>query len=137
MITAHTGPATGFTPIVVCAGPDQPSYRIVYPPTIMLNKAAPSSAFGESLVFGAAQVGIGQAVLDSVADGLLDADQDTVVFVSLWIDADADDETAVRHSARQATRAAIREGVHGQDPSVTRQLVENRDDLRHPFYRGR
>lgn len=136
MINAFTGPAPGFTPIVVCTGIDQPSYRTVYPPTLMLNKAAPTSEFAESLVYGAAQVGIAQGVLDSVADDLLDADQETVVFVSLWIDADAADETAVRLSARRATRAAIGEGVGGQDPTAARELVESRDDLRHPFYHG-
>ncbi len=136
MINAFTGPTPGFTPIVVCTGIDQPSYRTVYPPTIMLNKAAPTSEFAQSLVYGAAQLGIGQGVLDSAADDLVDADQETVVFVSLWVDADAVDETAVRHSARQATRAAIAEAVRGQDPAAARNLVESRDDLRHPFYDG-
>jgi formaldehyde-activating enzyme len=136
MTNAFTGPTPGFTPIVVCTGIDQPSYRTVYPPTILLNKAAPAGEFAEALIYGAAQVGIAQGVLDSVADDLLHADQETVVFVSLWIDADADAETAVRQSARQATRAAIGEAVDGQDPAAARQLVESREDLRHPFYHG-
>jgi 5,6,7,8-tetrahydromethanopterin hydro-lyase len=136
MTNAFTAPSPGFTPIVVCTGVDQPSYETVNPPTIMLNKAAPGSDFAETLIYGAAQLGIGQGVLDSVAAELLDADQETVVFVSVWIDADADDETAVRDSAREATRAATAEAVAGRDPAAARQLVDGRDSLRHPFYGG-
>jgi formaldehyde-activating enzyme len=136
MITAFTAPSDGFTPIVVCTGVDQPSYQTVQPPTLMLNKTAPASSFAESLVYGAAQVGIAHGVLDSVADELLVADQESVVFVSVWIDPDADDETAVRKSARQATRMAIREAVAGPAPTATQQLVASRDEIRHPFYHG-
>jgi 5,6,7,8-tetrahydromethanopterin hydro-lyase len=136
MTGAFTAPSPGFTPIVVCTGIDQPSYQTVLPPTIMLNKMAPASEFVESLIYGAAQVGIAQAVLDSVAEDLLAADQESVVFVSLWLDADADDETAVRDSARQATRAAIREAVGGRDPAAAQRLVDSRDKIRHPFYHG-
>lgn len=136
MINAFTAPSPGFAPIVVCTGIDQPSYQTVNPPTIMLNKAAPGSEFAETLIFGAAQLGIAQGVLDSVAAELLDADQETVVFVSVWIDTDADDETAVRDSAREATRAATAEAVAGRDPSAARALVDGRDSLRHPFYSG-
>jgi formaldehyde-activating enzyme len=136
MITAFTAPSDGFTPIVVCTGVDQPSYQTVQPPTIMLNKTAPKNSFAESLVYGAAQVGIAQGVLDSVADELLVADQESVVFVSVWIDPDADDETAVRESARQATLIAIREAVAGPAPPATQQLIASRDEIRHPFYHG-
>jgi 5,6,7,8-tetrahydromethanopterin hydro-lyase len=136
MIGAFTAPSPGFTPIVVCTGVDQPSYQTVQPPTIMLNKAAPATEFAESLVYGAAQVGIAQGVLDSVAADLLTADQESVVFVSLWIDADSDDESAVRHSAHQATRAAIKEAVCGPDPVAVHDLVESRKNVRHPFYHG-
>jgi 5,6,7,8-tetrahydromethanopterin hydro-lyase len=136
MTSAFAAPSAEFTPIVVCTGIDQPSYETVYPPTIMLNKSRPASEFAESLIYGAAQVGIAQGVLDSVADQLVDADQETVVFVSLWFDAEAEDETAVRHSAREATRAAVGEAVVGRDPAAARRLVDSREDLRHPFYHG-
>lgn len=136
MTTAFTAPSAGFTPIVVCTGVDQPSYETVNPPTIMLNKAPPAGAFSETLIFGAAQVGIAQGVLDAVADQVVEANQDTIVLVSIWIDREADDETAVRHAARQATRAAVSEAALGRDPADARRLVEGRDALRHPFYSG-
>lgn len=136
MITAFASPSPGFCPIGVPVGPDQPSYETVNPPIIMLNKN-PVEGFAETLVFGAATVGTAQGVLDCVADGLLAADQETVVFVALWVDPAADDETAVKHAARDAVGAATREAACGRDRVATQRLVEGRDDLTHPFYGGR
>ena len=107
MMGVFANPSPGFCPILVVTGEDQPSYQTVLPPTMMLNKIAPSTQFQETLIFGAAQVGVAQAVLDSVAAGLLDATQDTLVFVALWIDGAADSEDAVRLSMRDAVNAAI------------------------------
>lgn len=102
----------------------------------MLNKIAPSTQFQETLIFGAAQVGVAQAVLDSVAAGLLDATQDTLVFVALWIDGAADSEDAVRLSMRDAVNAAIEEAVNGRPAGTADALVATRDSITHPFYNG-
>jgi len=136
MTNVYATPSPGFTPILVSAGVDQPSYETINPPTILLNKSAPTSAFIETLIFGAVTVGTGQAVLDSVADGLLAADQESVVFVSVWVDSDATDETAIRHAARQAVRAGIREAVEGRVPGAAQALVDSRETITHPFYGG-
>lgn len=136
MVSAFTSPRHGFTPILVCTGLDQPSYETLNPPTIMLNKSLPSSEFGETLIFGAAQLGIARGVLDVVADGLLSPDQDTVVFVSLWVDPGASEEAAVRDSAREAVRVAVAEAVTGREPGAVRRLIEQRDCLTHPLYGG-
>lgn len=136
MITAFAAPSPGFCPIGVPVGPDQPSYETVNPPVILLNKV-PVDGFAETLVFGAATVGTAQGVLDCVADELLEADQETVVFVALWVDPAADDETAVKHAARQAVGAATREAICGRDRIAARRLVDQRDTLTHPFYGGR
>lgn len=136
LVTAFAAPSPGFTPILVCAGPDQPSYETLNPPTILLNKTAPATAQAETLIFGAAQVGTAQGVLDAVAGGLVGADQETIVFVSLWIDPAAADEGAVRGAARDAVGAAVREAVTGRDPADARRLVETRDQITHPFYGG-
>src|SRR4051794_2491770 len=107
LMTAFTSPAPGHTPVLVCVGPDQPSYEAVVPPTIMMNKATAIDERHQTITWGAAQLGIGQGVLDAVADGVLDADGETIVFVAIWIDAAADDETAVRRASRDATRVAV------------------------------
>ena len=131
-----TNPSPGFCPIVVVTGEDQASYQTVLPPTIMLNKIAPTTEFQETLIFGAAQVGIAQAVLDSVAAGLLEATQDTLVYVALWIDGAADSEDAVRVSMRQAVNAAINEAVNGRPAGAVEALVQQRDSVTHHFYGG-
>ncbi|WP_129359477.1 MULTISPECIES: formaldehyde-activating enzyme [Micrococcaceae] len=131
-----TSPSSGFTPILACLGPDQPSYVTVNPPTVILNKTPAVTDLEQSLVSGAAQVGISQGVLDAVAEDLLEADQETVVLVSLWIDPEAADETEVRHSSREATLSALREAVNGQGQEDRLGLVGSRESVTHPFYNG-
>lgn len=135
--TAFTSPRPGFTPVLASVGEDQPSYVTVNPPTVILSKSEATPGIHETVTFGAAGVGISQGVLDAVAEGLLAADQESIVFVSLWIDGAAEDETAVRLAAREATAAAVREAVLGRPAEDRQALVEGRDGLRHPFYGGR
>lgn len=136
MVGAFTAPSEGFTPILVSLGPDQPSYETVNPPTIMLNKSPLGSERAGSLVAGACQVGTGQGVLDGVAADVLAPNQDTLVFVSVWLDPDADDETSVRRSSREAVAGAVREAAEGRWPVDAQRLVDERDVLTHPFYSG-
>ena len=136
LMTTFTSPSPGHTPVLVCVGADQPSYEAVVPPTIMMNKATLGTARHTTMTFGAAQLGIGQGVLDAVADGLLMADQDTVVFVAIWIDEAADDETALLAAARAATRAGVQDAAGGPVRAAVDRLVDERDALRNPFYGG-
>ena len=129
-------PAPGHTPVLVCVGPAQAEYEPVWPPTLMMNKATALDERHQMLTWGAAQLGIGQGVLDAVADGLLEASGELLVLVAVWVDPAADDETAVRESNRAATRKAIGVCVEGRDPSAAAALVERRDPLRNPFYSG-
>lgn len=136
MTTAFTAPSPGFTPILACLGPDQPSYVSVNPPTIIMNKTEADSELAQTLVSGGAQVGISQGVLDSVAEGILEANQESLVFVSLWIDPAAESETGVKESSRAATISAIREAAADANAEERQSLVEQRDHLTHPFYGG-
>ncbi len=90
----------------------------------------------QTITWGAAQLGVGQGVLDAVADGLIEATGDLVVLVAVWVDPDAVDETAVRIANRQAVRKAIATCVQGRDPEAAARLVAERDRLRNPFYSG-
>ena len=136
LMTTFTSPTPGHTPVLVCVGADQPSYEAVVPATIMMNKATATGERHQTITWGAAQLGIGQGVLDAVADGLLSADHDTIVFVAIWIDAEADDETAVREASRAAMRAGVRDAVEGAGPAAIERLVRDRDSLANPFYGG-
>jgi formaldehyde-activating enzyme len=129
-------PAPGHTPVLVCVGPTQQEYEPVWPPTLMMNKATALTERHQEITWGAAQLGIGQGVLDTVADGLIEATGDLLVLVSVWIDPAAEDETAVRQASRAATRKALGVCVDGRDPAAAAALVERRDSLRNPFYGG-
>jgi formaldehyde-activating enzyme len=129
-------PAPGHTPVLVCVGPTQAEYEPVWPPTLMMNKATALEDRHQTMTWGAAQLGIGQGVLDAVADGLLEATGDVLVLVAVWVDPTAHDETAVREANRAATRKAIGVCVEGRDPRAAAALVQRRDSLQNPFYAG-
>ena len=135
-ISMFTNPKPGHSPVLCCVGASQPEYQPIWPPTLMMNKATATTPHLETFTWGAAQLGIGQAVLDSVADGLIEATGDLIVLVAVWIDGRADDETAVRKAARTAVGKAVRMCVEGRDPAAAAQLVAERDSLRNPFYGG-
>lgn len=134
--TAFTSPRPGFTPILACVGESQQEYVTVNPPTVILSKTHSEVGMVETMVFGAAQVGIAQGVLDAVAAGHLDDDQDTLVFVALWIDPACDDETQVRIAARAAAARAAAEAANGLPDGIRSAQVAGRDALTHPFYGG-
>jgi formaldehyde-activating enzyme len=129
-------PTPGHTPVLVTVGPTQQEYEPVWPPTLMMNKATALEERHQTMTWGAAQLGIGQGVLDAVADGLVEATGDLLVLVAVWVDPGAEDETSVRRAARVATWKAIRVCVEGRDPEAAAALVERRDSLRSPFYGG-
>jgi formaldehyde-activating enzyme len=129
-------PTPGHTPVLVCVGEEQRRYEPVWPPTLMMNKATATEERHQMLTWGAAQLGIGQGVLDAVAEGLLEATNELLVLVAAWVDPRADDETAVRLANREATLAALRECVEGRPADAAARLVGERDSLRNPFYRG-
>jgi 5,6,7,8-tetrahydromethanopterin hydro-lyase len=135
-VSMFAQPSPGHTPVLVCVGPDEPSYEPVWPPTLMMNKATALEARHETITWGAAQLGIGQGVLDAVADGLLEASDEVIVLVAVWVDPNASDETAVRHANRAAVRRAIGTCVEGRDAKAAQRLVAERDELRNPFYSG-
>ena len=127
-------PSPGHTPVLVCVGPTQPEYEPVWPPTLMMNKATAADERHQRLTWGAAQLGIGQGVLDAVADGLLEATGELVVLVAVWVDPRAHDEDALRSANREAVRKALATCVAGRDPEAAARLVDERDTLTNPFY---
>ena len=89
------------------------------------------------MTWGAAQLGIGQGVLDAVADGLLEATGDLLVLVAVWVDT-ARQTTRPRFARRTGPRRARRSASASRVATRTRprRLVERRDSLRNPFYSG-
>jgi formaldehyde-activating enzyme len=136
IVGTFTTPTPGHTPILVVVGEAQDRYELVWPPTIMINKATAVEERHQTITWGAGQLGIAQGVLDAVADGLIPASGDLLVFVCIWIDPGASDETAVRRAARAAVRVAVGVCVNGRDPSGAASLVQRRDSVTSPFYGG-
>ena len=129
-------PSPGHTPVLVCVGPSQPEYEVVWPPTLMMNKATAVQERHQTITWGAGQLGVAQGVLDAVADGTIEPTHDLIVLVAIWIDENADDETLVKAAAREAVGKALRTCVHGRDPDTVARLVAGRDELTNPFYSG-
>ena len=129
-------PSPGHTPVLVCVGPEEAQYEPVWPPTLMMNKATATDDRHQTLTWGAAQLGLGQGVLDAVADGLIEATDELVVLVAVWVDPNASDETAIRLANRAAVRKALGMCVSGRDPEAAARLVAERDSLQNPFYSG-
>ena len=127
-VGALASPGPGHTPFLVCLGPG----NVVRPATIFVNKTTIDSDMLGRLTWGAAQLGVGQGVLDLVDDGLLPADG-VVVLAVVWIDPAAADETAVRRSCRDAIRRAI---IDALQPADVAELVAGREDATNGFYAG-
>jgi 5,6,7,8-tetrahydromethanopterin hydro-lyase len=136
LITTFTSPAPGHAPILVVVGEDKDRYEPVWPPTIMINKETALEPTHQKITWGAGQLGIAQGVLDAVAAELIPCSGDLIVFVAIYIDATAHDETAVRAASRAATLKGIRTARHGRPEEETRALVARRDSVTNPFYSG-
>jgi 5,6,7,8-tetrahydromethanopterin hydro-lyase len=128
-------PRPGHLPILACLkGAGTP----VRPATIVVNKVTIEGDGVARMTWGAAQLGIAQGVLDAVAEGRLDADEaaDVLVLVAVWVDPDANDETAVRGANREATRAAIADALDPPAPEAVRALAQQRDEATNAYYTG-
>jgi len=135
LMTMFTSPREGHVPVLCCVGTTVDDLEAVWPPTFLMNKATATEERHQAMTWGATQLGVGQGVLDAVADGLIEGSDDLFVFVSVWIEPTADDETAVRIANRHAVRRAIEVAVRGRADRVP-DLVARRDGLRHPRYGG-
>jgi len=60
-----------------------------------------------------------------------------LVFVAIYIEPGATDETTVRKASRAATRKGIRAAGEGRNLAAAQALVDRRDSLRSPFYSGK
>jgi len=136
LLTTFTSPAPGHAPILVVVGEDKNHYEPVWPPTIMINKATATEDLHQTITWGAGQLGIAQGVLDAVAEQLIPCSGDLLVFVAIYVDPSATDETAVRKASRAATLKGIRTAREGRDPAAAQTLIDRRDSLSSPFYGG-
>jgi 5,6,7,8-tetrahydromethanopterin hydro-lyase len=127
----------GHAPFLICLG----AGNEVRPATVVRNK---TTVDGDELLarltWGAAQLGLGQGVMDAVAGGAIasgDVDE-LILLMVVWVDPEAHDETAVRLANREAARAAIENAAATSDERARHvaALLEARDAARNAFYDG-
>jgi 5,6,7,8-tetrahydromethanopterin hydro-lyase len=126
----------GHAPVLACLG----AGNLVRPATLIKNKATIESDRLGRITWGAAQLGIGQGVLDAVEAGAFAgiAVDDVALLVALWVDPEASDETAVRLSNRAAMRAAIADALAdpAQRAAQAERMLALRETERNAFYSG-
>ena len=99
----------------------------------MFNKVTIKGAKQAVQMFGPAQHAVAKAVADSVAEGVVPADEADNLFicVGVFIHWDAADDKKIQEYNYKATKEALARAVAGE-PKVA-EVVAKRDQVKHPF----
>ena len=105
----------------------------VKPATVMVTKVTIKGMKQAVQMFGPAQAAVAKAVADSVADGVIPADQaeELVIVCGVFIHPQAEDDKKIHDYNYEATKMAIANAMKGS-PSVQEMLAE-KDSASHPF----
>ena len=126
---ALTNNKDGFTSLLALIAPNLPCK----PNTVMSNKVTIKGAKQAVQMFGPAQFAVAKAVQDSVADGIIPANEadDLFICVGVFIHWEAEDDAKIQQYNYQATKEAIQRAVEGK-PSAA-EATSQRDSVKHPF----
>lgn len=126
---ALTNNKDGFTSLLAVVGPN----LICKPPTVMFNKVTIKGAKQAVQMFGPAQHAVAKAVADSVAEGVIPAEEadDLFICVGVFIHWEAADDRKIQDYNYRATKEAIARAVAGE-PKAS-EVVARRNDVKHPF----
>ena len=105
----------------------------VKPATVLITKVTIKGATQAVQMFGPAQYAVAKAVADSVADGVIPADQaeDLCIVCGVFIHWEAAEDAKIYEYNYQATKDAIASAMSGS-PSVD-EVVAARETAVHPF----
>lgn len=133
-VKALLNPSPGHVPFLACLGLG----KLVRPATIVVNKITFEDSKYEKIFYGAAQLGIGQGVMDAVKHNYLPKGRldDLALLVACWIDPNAEDETKVRLHTRDAMFRAIKDAVQPTSEKYIDELLEMYEDATNNFYSG-
>ena len=122
----------GHTNLLAVVAPNLPAK----PDTLMANKVTIKGATQAVQMFGPAQAGVARAVVDSVREGVIPADQvdDLCVIVGVFIHWEATDDKKIFDWNYQATKESIARALGGE-PTV-QQVADGAAEARHPFAGG-
>jgi 5,6,7,8-tetrahydromethanopterin hydro-lyase len=122
----------GHTNLLAVIAPNLPAK----PDTLMANKVTLKGEQQVGQMFGPAQAAVARAVVESVRDGVIPADQvdDLCVVVGVFIHWDATDDKKIFDYNFQATKESIARALSGE-PTV-QQVLDGAAAARHPFAGG-
>lgn len=105
----------------------------IKPATVMVTKFTMESLTQSIQMFGPAQTAVAKAVADSVADGVIPADQaeDLVIVCGVFIHKAAEDNKKIYDYNYEATKLSISNAMSGK-PSAE-EMIASKDSAEHPF----
>ena len=103
------------------------------PATVMITKVTIKGATQAVQMFGPAQAAVAKAVADSVADGVIPADQadNLVIVCGVFIHWQAEDNGKIYQYNYEATKEAISRAMTGE-PKIG-EITAKKDSAQHPF----
>jgi 5,6,7,8-tetrahydromethanopterin hydro-lyase len=119
----------GFTALLAVVAPN----LIAKPATVMFNKVTIKDARQAVQMFGPAQHAVAKAVADSVAVGVIPAEEADNLFicVGVFIHWEAADDKKIQDYNYAATKEALARAVRGE-PKAS-EVVAKRNEVKHPF----
>ncbi|TKT69356.1 formaldehyde-activating enzyme [Aquamicrobium sp. LC103] len=129
---ALTNNKDGFTTLLAVIAPNLPCK----PNTVMFNKVTIKGAKQAVQMFGPAQFAVAKAVQDSVAEGVIPADEadDLFLCVGVFIHWEAEDDAKIQDYNYRATKEAIQRAVEGKPTAA--EATAQRNNVKHPFGAG-
>jgi 5,6,7,8-tetrahydromethanopterin hydro-lyase len=99
----------------------------------MFNKVTIKGAKQAVQMFGPAQYAVAKAVADSVAEGVIPADEadDLFICVGVFIHWEASDDKKIQDFNYRAVKESIARAVNGE-PKAS-EVVSKRESVSHPF----
>ena len=128
-VNCLTNNKDGFTSLLAVLTPN----LLTKPSTVMFNKVTIKGAKQAVQMFGPAQYAVAKAVADSVAEGVIPADEadDLFICVGVFIHWEAADDKKIQDFNYRAVKESIARAVSGQ-PSAS-EVVAKRGTVTHPF----
>jgi 5,6,7,8-tetrahydromethanopterin hydro-lyase len=128
-VNCLTNNKDGFTSLLAVISPN----LLTKPATVMFNKVTIKGAKQAVQMFGPAQYAVAKAVADSVAEGVIPADEadDLFLCVGVFIHWEAKDDKKIQDFNYRAVKESIARAVNGE-PSAA-EVVAKRDSVKHPF----
>ena len=126
---ALTNNKDGFTSLLAVIAPNLQCK----PNTLLFNKVTIKGAKQAVQMFGPAQFAVAKAVQDSVAEGIIPADEadDLFICVGVFIHWEAEDDAKIQQYNYQATKEAIQRAIAGTPTAA--EATAKRDEVKHPF----